>query len=344
MDLTYKEIKEQYRSMKQTKAYLDEQMQEIANRLKMESYTSLIVLGCGSSYSLAKSLARMANMRTGFPATALAAGDVLLHALRYTKCFEGALVLAVSRSGSTSEILLALAALKEKNCRFTLVSLVCREESELSKLADMNLDIPWAYDSSICQTRTVSCLYYAFSYILATMTGDVELLADLDAVVSLGDDYLEDVDVVLRDFAARSWSRVVVLGDAELCGLAEEGALAFKEICQLPSNHYHLLDARHGPAVLINEETLILAVLGPNNSYEQDFLQDMTKKTPHVIAFTDRPGEIDGVQVMPYIREISHIAKGLPFILICQLLSYHKAICRGTNPDAPTGLDAWISL
>jgi glucosamine 6-phosphate synthetase-like amidotransferase/phosphosugar isomerase protein len=70
----------------------------------------------------------------------------------------------------------------------------------------------------------------------------------------------------------------------------------------------------------------------------------MVKKTPHIIAFTDKPKEMDRVQVMPYSREISHIAKGLPFILICQLLSYHKAIYRGTNPDAPTGLDAWISL
>lgn len=344
MDLTYGEIKEQYRSMKQTKTYLDGQMQEISKRLKMESYTSLIVLGCGSSYSLAKSFARMANMCTGFPATALAAGDVLLHAPRYAKCFEGALVLAVSRSGSTSEILLALDALKEQNCRFTIVSLTCREASKLSNLANMNLDIPWAYDNSVCQTRTVSCLYYAFAYILANMTNDIDLLADLDDVVSRGDDYLKEIDAPLHNFAARPWSHVVVLGDAELCGLAEEGALAFKEICQLPSNHYHLLDARHGPAVLINEETLILAALGPNNSYEQDFLQDMVKKTPHIIAFTDRTMGIDGVQVMPYSHEISHIAKGLPFILICQLLSYHKAIYRGTNPDAPTGLDAWISL
>jgi len=344
MNITYGEIKEQYRSMKQTKTYLDGQMKEISKLLKMESYTSLIVLGCGSSYSLAKSLARMANMRTGFPATALAAGDVLLHAPRYTKCFEGAMVLAISRSGSTSEILLALDALKEQNCHFTIVSLTCREESKLSKLADMNLDIPWAYDNSVCQTRTVSCLYYAFAYILANITGDVELLVDLDHVVSRGDDYLEEIDAPLQNFAAEPWSHVVILGDAELCGLAEEGALAFKEICQLPSNHYHLLDSRHGPAVLINEETLILAVLGPNNSYEKDFLQDMIKKTPHIIAFTDKPEGIGSVQVMPYNREISHIAKGLPFILICQLLSYHKAIYCGTDPDSPTGLDAWISL
>jgi Predicted phosphosugar isomerases len=344
MNITYGEIKEQYRSIKQTKTYLDEQMEKISQQLQMERYTSLIVLGCGSSYSLAKSLARIANMRTGFPATALPAGDVMLHASRYTRSFENALVLVVSRSGSTSEILLAIEALKEQNCHFTIASLTCMEESRLSKLSDMNLDMPWAYDSSVCQTRTVSCLYYAFTYILANLTNDDELLNDLDAVIARGDEYLEEINPFLEKYASKSWSHVIVLGDAELCGLAEEGALAFKEICQLPSNHYHLLDSRHGPAVLINENTLILAVLGPNNGYEKDFLADMAKKTSHIIAFTDQPLEIDSVQVMPYHSEISHIAKGLPFILICQLLSYHKAINRGTNPDAPTGLDAWISL
>ncbi len=344
MSLTYKEIMEQYHSMMQTKIYLDEKMPALTDLLDSKKFSSLVVLGCGSSHSLAKSIARMTQMETGFPSVALAAGDVLLHSSRYKKCFEDALVLAVSRSGSTSEILLTINSLKEQNIDFTTVAFTCKEDSQLSRLSDLPLDFPWAYDYSICQTRTVSCFYYAFSYILARFTKDPELLDDLDFIVTNGDNYIKEIDAAMQRLAEKPWSNVVVLGDAELCGIAEEGALAFKEICQLPSNYYNLLDARHGPAVLFNDQTLIVAALGPANNYEMDFLRDMIKKTPHIIAFTDKTFCLAGVDIVPYNRELSHIAKGLPFILICQLVSYYKAVQTGVNPDAPDGLDAWISF
>lgn len=344
MNLTYKEIMEQYRSMTQTKAYLDERISELSGCFDVKNYSSLIVLGCGSSYSLAKSFAQIANMHTSLPSTAMPAGDVLLHAPRYSKCFEGALVLAISRSGSTSEVLMALNALKAEGCRFTIASFTCRENSELSKISDIQLVFPWAYDNSVCQTRTVSCLYYAFAYLIARILHEVQLLAELDHVVATGEQFIQKIEPLMLKTAKEPWSHVIVLGDAEICGIAEEGALAFKEICQLPSNYYHLLDTRHGPMVLIQKDTLILAALGPNNKLEQDFLRDMSQKTPYILAFSDKPADISGVQFITYDYEIGHIAKGLPFILICQLLSYHKALVRGTDPDAPTGLDAWISL
>lgn len=344
MNLTYREIGEQYRSMAQSKEYLDGEIQNISSNVNTWNASSLVVLGCGSSYSLAKSFARMVNMHTGFPANALPAGDVMLHAPRYVKCFENALVLAVSRSGSTSEMLIALEEMKHLGCRFHTISLSCCQNSKLSALADLSLELPWAFDNSVCQTRTVSCLYFSVSYILAKLTHYDALLADLDDLILHGGDTLKAIDALTQEYAKKDWSSAVILGDGELCGLAEEGALAFKEICQLPSNYYHLLDARHGPMVLFERQTLIIAALGPGNHYELEFLQDMAKKTPHIIVLSDRPAELEGVTAVGCREGMSQTAKGLLLILICQLLSYHKALIRGTDPDAPTGLDAWINL
>jgi fructoselysine-6-P-deglycase FrlB-like protein len=343
MSTTYDEIMAQYGAMRETAGHIDARWGEIApffaSRPKL-----LAAVGCGSSFSVAKSIADMARMRAGVPAAALAAGDLLLNAERYAALLDGAAVLVVSRSGSTSEILLATERLRALGCRFSLLSIACVSDSPLAAISDYTLEMPWAFDRSVCQTRTVACMYYAFARVLAKWLGDAPLLADLEAVAEMGPAFAGRAEPVLAELAARPWTHAAVLGDAELAGLAEEGALAFKEICQLPSNHYHLLDARHGPMVLFGDKTLILAAVGEGGPYAADMLRDLAQKGSTVVAFADGDIGFQGGTAIAFGRKLSHIARGLPFLLLCQLLACFKAASTGADPDAPTGLRPWIEL
>lgn len=49
-----------------------------------------------------------------------------------------------------------------------------------------------------------------------------------------------------HEIANLDWDNVVVLADGPICGIAEEGALAFTEISMLTGRYFHLLDYRHG--------------------------------------------------------------------------------------------------
>jgi len=156
-----------------------------------------------------------------------------------------------------------------------------------------------------------------------------------------GDDYLDRAEHLAKELAPLPWSRAVTLADAELEGLAEEGALVFKEVCQLPANYYHVLDSRHGPIVLFGEQTLILVALGVGNELEQSLLRDLEKKGSHVVALSD----VSAVgSTLNFGRPLTHIARGIPFILLCQLVAYEKSKVTGADPDQPTGLDPWIAL
>ena len=151
----------------------------------------------------------------------------------------------------------------------------------------------------------------------------------------------------LKKAAQKEWSNVVTLGDAETCGIVEEGALAFKEICQLQSNYYNILDSRHGPMVMIRPDTLVILLLSSNsNKYELDLLGDVMKKTKNVIAYSDKKltKSFKGLLNVVFGEELSHIARGIPFILIPQMVSYYKALANGINPDNPDGLSSWIAL
>ncbi len=342
--LTLQEIREQYTSMGQTKEYLSGYIDAIKKILDDNSESNIIFLGCGSSYSIAKSYAQ--NTMTGLKRVglAMAAGDVLIHGDRYQAIFENAVVVAISRSGETTEIIQAVTKIREI-CKIQVISIVCKENSTASKISDLTLTMPWAFDNSVCQTRTVSCLYFAWLYIVGMLSENQAQLAELQLVVNHGDEYIKQWEAELEKMAALPWNHAVVLGDAELGGACEEGSLTFKEICQLPSNYYHMLDSRHGPMVMIGKETLVIMPISDHSpELQKALLEDLKKKGAAIIVYTNEAMELDGICNIYFGKNLSYPVMGLPFLAINQLVSYFKSGETGANPDQPDGLSPWIQL
>ena len=342
MALTYNEMHDTFNALDKTADYLEKKWTDIENFFKDKK--RIIFVGCGSSYSNAKSFAMICNMSTGIPAMALAAGDILLHAERYKKCIEGAAVVFISRSGRTSELIKAIDRLMDTGCCFSVASFVCADDTPLGEKSDLVLSTPWAFDESVCQTRCVTNAYFMAAYIAGKMKDDSTVLADLRLIIKEGPSYLKQVESIAVNIAKQPWTHALVLADAELEGIAEEGALVYKEVCQLPSSYHHLLDVRHGPMVLVNKETLAVVALGTSCELEVNLLNDLKAKGAGIIAFSDTPAELDGVRFICFGKPLTHIARGIPFILLNQMTAYYKSKETGADPDKPTGLDPWISL
>ena len=342
MAITYTEMLDTFNALRKTVAYLEEMWEGIESFLSGKS--RFVFIGCGSSYSIAKSMASITAMSTGIPSAAMPAGDVLLHAERYKKTVDGSAVVFVSRSGRTSELLLALEALKSQGCQMSVASIVCADGAPLGEKSDFVLSTPWAFDESVCQTRCVTNFYFIAAYVAAKITGDKTVMEDLRHLLDDGNEYMAQAELLAISLSKQPWTHAVVLADAELEGLAEEGALVFKEVCQLPSNYYHLLDVRHGPMVLLGKDTLVLVALGTSNELELALLRDLMEKGAQVVVFSGSNVNLDGIMYTGLGRQLSHLAKGIPFIVLCQMIAYYKSKETGADPDKPTGLDPWISL
>ena len=343
MNLTYTEMLDTFSALGKSSKYIEEMWPKTEKFFTNKK--RFVFIGCGSSYSMAKSMSTIAYMNTGLPSCALAAGDVLLHAERYAKCFDGAAVVCISRSGKTSELLMALDTLKARFSSFTVASLVCADNTPLAEKSELVLSMPWAFDESVCQTRCVTNFYFSGAFIFCKLAGNKAVLDDLQSVIENGSAFMKKAENLADELADRPWNHSVVLADAELEGLAEEGALVFKEVCQLPSNYYHLMDLRHGPMVLLGEKTLVIAALGAKNKLEYDLLSDVKKKNAQLVTFSDVQPELNTAEYsIVYGTPLSHIALGIPLIILCQMIAYKKSKITGADPDKPTGLDAWIKL
>jgi fructoselysine-6-P-deglycase FrlB-like protein len=269
----------------------------------------------------------------------------MLHSTSYAAAVDGALAVAVSRSGSTTELVSAVERLKDST-DVPVLALCATGGSPLSALSDLALEMPWCFDHSVCQTRTVSCLYLAGMGLIARLSGNETLADGLKRAVAGGPAYLSRVEADLAAVARLPWSQAVLLADAELAGIAEEGALAFQEISRRPGSFHHLLDVRHGPMVLVGPDTLVIAALAEGNQHEHALLADVAKKGAHLVVYSDIPmdGLPDGALNLSFGRSLPQVARGLPLILIAQLTAYYRAVADGVNPDAPDGLEPWILL
>jgi Predicted phosphosugar isomerases len=346
MNYTYSEMISQYEALRKTFDYITGRKDELRNFYKEYSPKTLTYTGCGSSYYLCQSAEFSARVRLGIPATAMASGDLMMNYQSYSQTLEGTLLITPTRSGSTSEVLLAVANVKSAHST-PVLAITCVADSELSKKADLTLELPWAFDKSVCQTRTVTNLYTANLLVLGYLCGDQKLIDDIHSAIESGNGFIENYEGKIKSIVEEDWRDAVVLADGEMQGIATEGALAFTEIARIPGRYYHLLDVRHGPMVLINNHTLVIMCLTAEGyEYQTALISDLVNKGATVITYSNLPLKtIPGVKLqISSGLSLNHAVRGIHFIFIAQAFSYFKAIHKGVDPDQPEGLDAWIRL
>jgi len=183
------------------------------------------VIGCGTSWFMAMAYAQLRE-GSGQGETDAYAASEFPAGRRYDR------VVAISRSGTTSEVLSALAA---TDARTTVV--LGDPDTPAHGLADDAVPLPFADEHSVVQTRfATSALILLRAHLgedLATTVGDAA--EAVRAPLPLHPDSTEQVT-----FLGRGWT----------VGLAHEGALKCREAAALWTEAYPAMEYRHGPIAI----------------------------------------------------------------------------------------------
>lgn len=341
MYLTEKEIQNEFLSIRRCLDYVSEQENGIRSLFRGKK--RVWVVGSGSSYYLAKSAASMLTMRCGIPSFALTAGELLLHTERYRRAMEGSILLFITRSGQTSEVLQGREAVLDVP-GINMAVLTANQESVLNRACGFSLCVPWAFDESVCQTRTIGSFYACISMITALLSGDGRLKRELYLACSQEEKLREKILLAAGKVAAWNWERGIVLADSEASGVMEEGALAFKEICCTDSNFYQVLDVRHGPMVMIEGNSLVFLLLEQNGAIEETLVRDLGEKTGNLVTF----GPFEKREPLGLHFQVEELQDPIAYAVLAlyflQNVTLQRALRRGINPDRPRGLDPWIKL
>ena len=344
METIKREIFTQNESLLKTKEQLYLQKEELTAFLRQPCKT-IVFMGCGSGCMLSTGAATMFSIHTDKKAVALAGGAVMMDPDKYKDLFDDAMVIITSRSGETSEVVYSLEVMK-KLASFRTLGILSKENCTLRPMADLTVLIPWTYDHSVCQTRNISNFYYSLAMLLSFYNDDEALADSFSAFFEIQPDYIAKLGEDCKEIAAKEWDNVTVLADGEVCGIANEGGLAFTEISILPGDYSNILDYRHGPIVLVNSRKLMIVLLNPKtDEHQKKMISDLRARNGYVITLGLADREFWGSDYHICLDKLDRFeAWGLPFINLCQVLAFSKAIANGHDPDAPEGLNPFVKF
>jgi fructoselysine-6-P-deglycase FrlB-like protein len=195
------------------------------------------VVGCGTSWFMAMSYAS-AREGAGQGVTDAFAGSEYPASREYDR------VVAISRSGTTSEIVSLLAGLNGRTS--TVITGVAG--SPVTALATHTVLMPFADEQSVVQTR------FATTTLALLRAG---LGEDVLALAAQGEQALAiDVEPLLDA------EQVSFIGRGPAVGLSFEAALKTREAAQFWAESYPAMDYRHGP-IAIAEPGRLTWSLGP---------------------------------------------------------------------------------
>ena len=339
---TEKEIFTQHFSLKKTYDYLMSKRSEIEKLSR--DLKGITWIGSGSSYFISRS-AELSTRRLNIVSYSIPAGDLMMNFPAYNNVIKDTLLISLTRSGKTSEVLECIDKTKKLHGN-KCVCLCMTENSPAARSSDVALEMPWAFDESVCQTRTVTNLYLASLMFVAMLGADDNFLDEIKSAVDTNEQFINDNKNALHEVSKLDWNKAVVLADAQLEGISMEGALAFKEICQISSNYYHVLDSRHGPMVLFDKKTLVVVFKSSYDAaYQNGLISDIKSKGSYVVCVTAKEDEANNSDLSIRLPEYNFVeTAGISFICALQNLAFFKAIENGINPDEPNGLDPWINI
>ena len=330
---TYNEIKTQ------TEAWMQAvDLVRAATLPDATKYDQVIFTGCGSTYYLSLAAAALYQELTGRAARAVPAGELLLNPQTVVRDNISHLLVAISRSGTTTETIKAVEKFKaEKRGNVMVVS---NYDESLSRLADLNLVIDRGQEESIAQTRSFASMYVAATAFCAKMAGRGDLMDAMERLPQVGDRVIGKYESFAQELGGNlNFDRFYFLGSGIRYGLACEVNLKMKEMTLTHSEPFHFLEFRHGPMSMVNQNAVVVGMLSDvNRVHEAKVLAEMEKLGGRVI----RLGESDGDIV--FESGISESVRGVLYLPVLQLMAFHRSLAKGLNPDRPNNLTAVVQV
>ena len=269
---------------------------------------------------------------------------------------EGTLVIVISQSGETAD---SLAALRESRARGAKVlGIVNVVGSSIAREAD-NVMYTWAGpEIAVATTKAYSCQLVAL-YLLALKFAKVRGMITEEEL----SDYIEDlkripdqVELLLNNkykiqkFANRYVAArdVFFIGRGIDYAISLEGSLKLKEISYIHSEAYAAGELKHGTISLIEEGTLVTAVLTQEDLYKKMIsnIVEVRTRGAFVLAVTNEGNDeiTRAADYVVYIPETNRFFTNSLAIIPLQLFGYYIAVGRGCDVDKPRNLAKSVTV
>jgi fructoselysine-6-P-deglycase FrlB-like protein len=259
----------------------------------------IAVVGCGTSWFMAQSYAVLRESAGHGVTDAFAASEAFVD-----RDYDA--VVAITRSGTTTEVLELLDGLRSSGNRARTVGIVGDPDTPLVSLVDVAIRLPFADEQSVVQTRFATT---ALALVRASLGHD--LSPAIDQAAAAIEEELDDELVTADQYS--------FLGAGWTVGLAHEAALKMREASQSWTESYPAKEYRHGP-IAIAAPGRVTWMLG------------------------EAPAGLSGDLAVTGARFEDRPIDGMADLVRAQRVALTRARRAGLDPDSPRNLTRSVIL
>lgn len=320
---------------------------------EIQNIRKIMIVACGSAYHAGMTSKYVFEGMARIPVEVDVASE---YRYRNPIIEEGTLVVIISQSGETADSLAALRESKKRGAK--VLGIVNVVGSSIAREAD-NVMYTWAGpEIAVATTKAYSCQLIAM-YLLAMkfakargQISEAELKESIEDLKRLPD----QVELLLNNknriqkFANRYLAArdVFFIGRGIDYAISMEGSLKLKEISYIHSEAYAAGELKHGTISLIEEGTLVAAVLTQEDLYKKMIsnMVEVSTRGAFVLAVTNEGNdEVErAADYVIYIPETSKYFTNSLAIIPLQLFGYYISVGRGCDVDKPRNLAKSVTV
>jgi len=342
-----REIHEQPQAVQTTLTEGHREVQSVVEEIRSKNYEMIYITGSGTSYH-----AGMAGQYALFTLTKLVTS--LIPASEFPLWIPSAvkrraLLIAISQSGESTDVLAAAKAALEKE--MDILAVTNTPGSSLTELSRYILLTRAGEELALTATKSyIAQLATLFLLSLELTSPQGFVSADLaqfrkrlfeapifiSKTISINEDLMRELSNMHKDK-----NFFFLLGSGSNYATALEGALKLKEACNIFAEGFAGREFLHGPMQLLDEKTPVLFMLSADeiDSF-LELMETIRKFGAPLISISEKSDKVQQVST-----GLACIPEGFPktfspilYVLPLQLFAYYSSIARNLNPDKPEKL------
>ncbi|CAB3673907.1 Glutamine--fructose-6-phosphate aminotransferase [isomerizing] [Paraburkholderia sediminicola] len=320
----------------------------------LNSVDAVVLLACGGSFHAALTAKYWIESLAQLPVNVEIASE---YRYRESVVNPNMLVVAVSQSGETADVLGAIHVAKQRGMLKTLA--ICNvPTSALVRECALNFITRAGIEIGVASTKAFTTQLVALFMLALTLAQVRGRLSEDDQRTHLRAlRHLPDAmsKVLALEPHIMAWSEILTrkenilfLGRGMHYPIALEGALKMKEISYIHAEGYAAGELKHGPLALISDQMPVVAV-APNDRLLEKLksnMHEVNARSGKLFVFADidcglSPSpDIEVIRLTEYYGLLSPILHTIPM----QLLAFHTALARGTDIDKPRNLAKSVTV
>ncbi|MEK6957913.1 MAG: glutamine--fructose-6-phosphate transaminase (isomerizing) [archaeon] len=333
-----KEIFEQPALLKNAAQQQKEPLAKFVSMIK--NAKKIYFAGCGTSYHACISGAYMFSSIAKTQVLPVLASEF---SLQENFVDENTLVVAVSQSGETADLIEAINIAKEKGAK--IAGIVNVMDSTVMRLSDATLLMNAGPEICVLSTKSYTMQLAILLLLAYSIVGkEAEAKALLSRLSQSAQQILDSNSEKIKEIA-KELSRakdIFVIGRKNAFPTALETALKIKEVSYIHAEGFAGAELKHGTIALVEEGTpaIVLSTSQTRKQVASNAIEMRSRGAKIIMVDSIPHSDFDFSILVPDFGEANPIALVLPM----QLLAYYIALERKLDPDKPRNLAKSVTV